>query len=92
MRVESLIRRPTGHVVMLEGEVYAFQPPTWACEVMMPAHVARFGAIPEGYRLTPAPLDLTAPPSPLAEAAAGPGPRRRGRPRRAVATTGSRGS
>ncbi len=87
MRVESLIRRPAGHVVTLDGEVYAFQPPTWATEVQTPAHVARFGAIPEGYRLVPAPLDLTAPPSPAAVTAARPGPRRRGRPRPAAVTT-----
>lgn len=52
MRVESLIRRANGHVVELDGVCYAFQPATdYGCVVEVPAHVARFRAIPEGYRV-----------------------------------------
>ena len=55
MRVKSLIRRPQGHVAVLGGLVeYAFRPPLWECEVTEPSHLARFAAIPEGYRLVAA--------------------------------------
>lgn len=59
MRIESLIRRPSGTVVDMAGpgeppRVYWFQsaipgePHT--CEVDDPDDAARFLAIPEGYR------------------------------------------
>ena len=68
MRVYSLIKRPNGHVVNLDGVAYAFLPPDWCCEVAEPRHLARFQAITEGYR-----LDEPLPSSPT---------RLRGRPRK----------
>jgi hypothetical protein len=78
MRVISLIRRNQGHSVTLDEVTYAFLPPDWACEVQEPRHLARFRAIPEGYRVEEDRQedDLAAQPLPA------PVPRPRGRPRR----------
>jgi hypothetical protein len=73
MRVISLIRRTHGHSVTLDEVTHAFLPPDWACDVQEPRHLARFRAIPEGYRVEE---DLAAQPLPA------PVPRPRGRPRR----------
>lgn len=54
MRVESLIRRPLGHTVHLDGgaSVYAFVPEhDYQCEVANPRHLETFRAIAEGYRV-----------------------------------------
>lgn len=73
MRVISLIRRTQGHSVTLDEVNYAFIPPDWACEVQEPRHLARFRAIPEGYRVEE---DSQTEPLPASV------PRPRGRPRR----------
>lgn len=85
MRVESLIKRPMGHEVAMDGVVYAFRPPEWACEVNEPAHVARFAAIKEGYRVLPdtLALDLAGPSEAVQVVMARPAPvTRRGRQRK----------
>lgn len=62
MQVISLIRRPAGHRVVLNGVAYAFQPPDYLAEVTDERHLARFREIPEGYRLVGTPeLALEAP-------------------------------
>lgn len=60
MRVISLIQRPEGHVVTLDGDQYAFMPPDWSCEVSHPQHLARFAAVVEGYRLDAVPASRPA--------------------------------
>ena len=85
MRVESLIKRPSGHEVTLAGVSYAFRPPDWACRVENPAHAAHFGAIREGYRVVPEPLELELVASVRACCSSvAPLPARRGRPRKVV--------
>lgn len=75
MRVISLIRRTQGHSVTLDEVTYAFLPPDWACKVQEPRHLARFRAIPEGYRVEEDhKAELAPAPAPV--------PRPRGRPRR----------
>jgi hypothetical protein len=51
MMVISLIKRPQGHVVRLDGAEYVFRSPDWTCDCTEPRALARFQAIPEGYRL-----------------------------------------
>ena len=65
MKVHSLIRRPAGHEVVMEGVRYAFRPPEWICEVNEPRHAARFAEIKEGYRLEPEPLPMEATARPM---------------------------
>ena len=90
MRVESLIKRSQGHEVAMEGVVYAFRPPEWACEVSEPAHAARFAAIKEGYRVLPdtLALDLASPAVMGPKTVVRPGPARRGRARKSDEVTG----
>ena len=82
MKVHSLIRRPAGHEVVMEGVRYAFRPPEWACEVNEPRHAARFAAVSEGYRLElePMPMEATARPVIMAKPSTPTGQRRRYRP------------
>lgn len=86
MRVESLIKRPQGHEVVMGGVAYAFRPPEWACEVTHPDHVARFAAIREGYRVVPDTLSLAlgAPGESAASTLPAAKPPRRGRPRKPI--------
>ena len=53
MWVDSLIKRTHGHMVEMDGQVYAFHPDNgYCCEVTEPAHLARFREIPEGYQVS----------------------------------------
>jgi hypothetical protein len=51
MKIKSIIDRPEGHFVDLDGTVYEFNPPSHVCEVEDKHHLARFLSIPEGYEL-----------------------------------------
>ena len=55
MRIESIIQRKKGTTVEMDGETYAFNSTTkeqrHIVDVKNKAHVARFLAIPEGYRV-----------------------------------------
>lgn len=54
MKIESIIRRKKGTTVTMQGESYHFTPDSegrHVADVNKKAHLAKFLAIPEGYRL-----------------------------------------
>lgn len=55
MQIESIIKRPRGTFVNIEGTRYAFVPETeggpHVAEVENPRHIERFLSITEGYRV-----------------------------------------
>lgn len=54
MQIKSIIERPDGHSVDLDGTTYEFLPsgnPPYVADVTTEAHIARLLAIPEGYKV-----------------------------------------
>ncbi|MNQ88348.1 hypothetical protein D3C85_1036050 [compost metagenome] len=54
MHIESIIKRQHGHSVTLGAITYEFRPdgtPPYVADVTNEAHVAKFLAIPEGYKV-----------------------------------------
>ncbi len=80
MKIESILKRPNGTTIELDGVNYHFKPESGVvaaphiCEVEEPGHLAILLAIPEGYRIyiPPATAETASEPAPAARTVVAP--------------------